>query len=290
MAVPNVSCGSDADLVRAIGGEYERHGAVLLNTHIDPDHDRCVHTLAGRPGELAGAVAAGAAYAVSEIDLRRNRGVHPHVGVVDVAPIVHLQEGQRGAACAEALVLTDLLGRSGISVITYGQLAQGRTRADVRRGGLAALIERIGAGEQRVDFGPAIPTVETGVSLVAARSVMVAFNLVMAAGVTVTQASGIAADVRENGRDGLPGVRALGFEIESQGVVQVSANLERPEEAGIRELHERVSNSAPVSHGELIGLAPRAVLEAVPAELSIPGLDRERQSIEGCLRLHGIEI
>lgn len=119
---------------------------------------------------------------------------------------------------------------------------------------------------------------------------MVAFNLVMAAGVKLEQASAIAAAVREGSPDGLRGTRALGFELASQGIVQVSVNLERPDEVGIRELHERVAAHADVSHGELIGLAPRRVLDAIPDSLEMPGLDLERHSIEGSLRLHGIKI
>ena len=42
----------------------------------------------------------------------------------------------RGAACAEALVLGDLLGdQLELPVFLYGELAQGRTRAELRRGG-----------------------------------------------------------------------------------------------------------------------------------------------------------
>ena len=87
----------------------------------------------------------------------------------------------------------------------------------------------------------------------------------------------------------MPGVRALGLELASQGRVQLSANLERPNEAGIAELFEAVSALAPVESGELIGLAPEVILARIPRGLQLPGLDPVRKSIEGCLRLHGIE-
>ena len=54
----------------------------------------------------------------------------------------------RGAACAEALVLADRLGQElGLPVFLYGMLAGGRTRAELRRGGPAELARRIEAGE-----------------------------------------------------------------------------------------------------------------------------------------------
>ena len=48
---------------------------------------------------------------------------------------MYLDDADRGAACAEALVLADALGREGLPVYLYGALAGGRTRAELRRGG-----------------------------------------------------------------------------------------------------------------------------------------------------------
>ncbi len=85
-----------------------------------------------------------------------HEGIHPRVGAIDVAPIVYLDDADRGAACAEALVLADLLGEQlELPVFLYGELAGGRTRAELRRGGLPGLAERIESGELGPDFGPA---------------------------------------------------------------------------------------------------------------------------------------
>ena len=290
MAIPNLSCGKDSSVVARVGAAYQEAGATLLNTHFDVDHERAVHTLAGDPGKLAKAVAAGVAVAVSQVDLESNEGVHPHVGVVDVAPIVYLTPELRGAAAAEALVLGDLIGtKVGVPVFLYGVLAGGRTRAQLRKGGLGALTDRVAAGELKPDFGPGRLDQSVGATLVAARPPMVAFNLVLARGTDLRLATEIAAEVREGGRFGLPGVRALGFELETQGLVQLSANLEDPDRAGIAELYSAVSGFCGVESGELIGLAPRRVLDAIPESLEMPDLDRELMSIEGCLRLHRID-
>ena len=100
LAVPNVSEGRDADAIALIARAFD---ARLLDTHSDPDHNRTVFTLAGEPGVLAHALLRGAAQALATIDLATHVGVHPRVGVLDVAPIVYPPPGQRGAACAEAL-------------------------------------------------------------------------------------------------------------------------------------------------------------------------------------------
>ena len=276
-------------VIEAVGAAYSEAGAALLDTHVDPDHDRAVHTLAGRPGRIAAALAAGAKVAVDSIDLTRNHGVHPHVGAIDVVPLVHLSDRSRGTACAEALVTADSIARSArVPVFLYGALSGGRARAELREGGVEGLAERVEMGLSRPDFGPRRLEPRSGAALVGARPVMVAFNLLLDPSATLETAKAVASKVREGGEEGLSGVRALGLELASVGRVQVSANLENPDRAGIAEFHAAVSRHVAVESGELVGLAPRAVLDAVPPELALPGVDPELHSIEGCLRLHGI--
>ena len=209
LAVPNVSEGRDAAAIDAIGQAFVAGGARLLDIHRDPDHHRSVFTLAAPPGHLSAAVLAGAREATARIDMRDHQGVHPCVGALDVAPIVYVDPSARGAACAEALVLGDELARElDLPVLLYGELAGDRTRADLRRGGAGELARRIEAGELAPDFGPRQPHLSAGFTLVAARPPLVAFNLLLEPGASHEQARDIAANIREGGADGLPGVRA----------------------------------------------------------------------------------
>src|SRR3954454_7474717 len=109
LAVPNVSEGRDAVAIAEIADAFAAGGAGLLDVHSDPDHNRTVVTLSGEPGALSHALLAGARETVERIDLSKHKGLHPHVGALDVAPVVHLDRGRRGAACAEALVAADLI-------------------------------------------------------------------------------------------------------------------------------------------------------------------------------------
>jgi glutamate formiminotransferase/glutamate formiminotransferase/formiminotetrahydrofolate cyclodeaminase len=286
LAVPNVSEGRDQAVVAAVGGRFEAAGARLLDVHVDPDHNRSVYTLAGPPGGLAGALVAGAREAVRRIDMRRHDGVHPRVGVIDVVPVVHLDDRARGAACAEALVTADELARAiDLPVFLYGALAGGRTRAELRRGGPDELQRRLADGELAPDFGPARLHRSAGATLVAARSPLVAFNLLLEGGVTLEEAQAAAAAIREGGQDGLPGVRAIGLWLAQRGVAQVSCNVEDPAAVPLRELVAAVRDRVPVAAGELVGLAPRAALEGFPADVPIGGFDPERHLLENLLGL-----
>src|SRR3954466_8314606 len=149
MAVPNVSEGRDARAIAAIGAAFAP--ARLLDTHSDPDHGRSVFTLAAPQGELARALVNGARAAIERIDLTAHTGDHPHIGAIDVAPVVYLDDAQRGAACAEALTAGALIGDElELPVFLYGELADGRERAEIRKGGVEELMRR----RLTPDFGP----------------------------------------------------------------------------------------------------------------------------------------
>jgi glutamate formiminotransferase len=287
LAVPNVSEGRDRTTVAAIGAAFASHGVRLLDTHSDADHHRTVFTLAGSPAALGDALLRGVSAALGRIELDRRAaseiGQHPHVGAIDVVPLVYLDRAERGAACAEALVVADRIGEElGVPVFLYGALADGRPRAELRRGGPARLAERIRSGELRPDFGPRRPHPGGGATLVAARAPLVAFNLQLAEPASVEDARRIAALVREGGAEGLPGLRAIGVEL-SGAIAQVSMNVERPSELPLAEVVEAVRRNAEVASAELVGLAPRAAFEGFPADVPLPGFDPERHLIENAL-------
>ncbi|MBV9334795.1 MAG: hypothetical protein JO262_06615 [Solirubrobacterales bacterium] len=267
LAIPNVSEGRDPATLEAIGRAFD---ARLLDVHADPDHHRSVFTLAGEPGQLGRAVLNGAAEVIDRIDVERHEGIHPRVGAIDVAPIVYLDPRDRGAACAEALVLGDLLGEQlELPVFLYGALAAGRTRAELRRGGPAALRRRIQAGELRPDFGPRRLHSSAGAVLVAARPPLIAFNVELAPPATLEDARGIAARIREGGSEELPSVRAIGLWLAARGVAQVSTNVEDHRAVPLARVVEAIARHATPLRAELVGLAPRAAFDGFPADLPV---------------------
>lgn len=277
LAVPNISEGCNQELIGEIAEAFD---ARRLDLHTDPDHNRSVVTIAGAPGRLAQSVLDGARAAVSRIDITRHEGVHPRIGVVDVAPIVYLRDGDRGAAVAEALVLSDLLGEElELSVFLYGELAGGRTRAELRQGGPRRLAERIADGELQPDFGPPRLHPTAGAVLVAARPPLIAFNVELAPPATVDDAKAIAATIREGGEEGLRGVRALGIWLARRGLAQVSVNVEDHRAVPLSAVVAAIGRHAQVAEAELVGLAPRAAFDQFPPEIEL----RNRATIEDAL-------
>jgi glutamate formiminotransferase len=267
-SVPNVSEGREPAAITGIGRAFaSAEGVRLLDTHSDPDHHRSVYWLAGGPGRLAESLVQGALEAAGWIDLTEPRGVHPHVGALDVAPIVFADDSLRGAACAEALLTAARLGEeAGLPVYLYGILAGGRARAELRRGGLKAL-RRIAP-----DFGPREPDPRRGAVLVGARAPLIAFNFAIDGDEALARR--VATEIRT-----LPGVRALGLWLESAGVAQVSVNVEDHHAMSLAALLEEVSSRARVRETELVGLAPEGAFVGWPDDVPV----RHRRTLEQAL-------
>jgi glutamate formiminotransferase/glutamate formiminotransferase/formiminotetrahydrofolate cyclodeaminase len=288
IAVPNISEGRDRATIDAVANAFTTdHQTRLLDVHDDADHHRSVYTLAAEPQALSVALLGGAREAVRRIDLNDPRGLHPYVGVVDVAPVVHLDRATRGAACAEALVVADLLARElELPVFLYGVLAGGRTRAQLRRGGRAELQRRIDAGKLEPDFGPRRLHPTAGATLVAARPPLVAFNLELAPPADLERARSVAALIREGGEEGLPGLRAIAVELARRdGTAQVSMNVEDPIALPLAAVVAAVRRHAEIRCGELVGLAPAAALEGFPPDVELRGFEPRRHLLENALGL-----
>jgi glutamate formiminotransferase / 5-formyltetrahydrofolate cyclo-ligase len=282
LAVPNVSEGRDAGVLDAIAAAFAAGGARVLDRHEDPDHNRAVFTLAAAPQTLSKALLAGARAALNKIDLRTYDGIHPHVGALDVVPVVFRNDAQRGAACAEALVAADLIATElDIPVLLYGLLGGGRTRAELRRGGPERLAKRLQSGDLQPDFGPPKAHPTAGATLAAARPPLLAFNLELEPPATEDDARRIAAAIRESAPNGLESVRAIGRALPSRNqVAQVSINVDDHRRTNLAKVVEAVARYARVQEAELIGLAPREAFDGFPPDIPV----RNRATIEE--RLH----
>jgi glutamate formiminotransferase len=261
-SVPNFSEGRDRATIDAIGSALAGTARVL-DVHSDVDHNRSVFTVVGSDQELADALLAGIAVAVERIDLRGHAGAHPRVGAADVVPIVPLEPGDMERARELAVVIGSRIGvELDLPVFVYAPPDRGP--AFYRRGGAARLQERIDAGEVAVDFGPQRLHESAGGVILGARAPLIAFNVNLHG--TLDAAREIAAVVRERG-GGFPGVRALGLDLPTSGLVQVSMNVEDWQASPLPEIVRRITaeaeaRGASVAGSELVGLLPAGALAA----------------------------
>ena len=279
-SVPNFSEGRDPATIDALAAALQSGGARLLDVHSDADHNRSVYTLVGSAEPLVESLVAGIACAAERIDLRGHEGAHPRIGAADVVPLVPLADEDEERARQAAVELAGRVGEElGLPVFLYGELGEGRGPAFFRRGGPGELQRRVDAGEVVPASGPLRLSEQAGGVLVGMRRPLIAFNVNLRG--SLEAAREVAAVVRETG-GGFPGVRALGIELPSAGLVQVSMNVEDWEAAALHEIVERVEREA-ASHGadvvgsELVGLMPAgAAAAAAGAALRIDGFDPSR--------------
>lgn len=252
--VVNISEGVDPELIAELG---EAGGRDLLDVHSDRHHHRSVFTLVGEQAPRALT-----AVAVRRLDLRTHAGVHPRIGAVDVVPFVPIGH----ATLSDAINARDRFCRWAAETLALPCFVYGpeRTLPEVRKGAFRAFPPECGPGQ---------PHPTAGAVAVGAREVLVAYNVWLAEP-DLALARALAAMVRA------PQVRALGLGVGDRA--QVSMNLTDPAQVGPADAYDAVRRLAreagsDVAGAELVGLVPRAVLDAVaPARWTELDLAAER--------------
>jgi glutamate formiminotransferase / 5-formyltetrahydrofolate cyclo-ligase len=214
----------------------------VLDRSFDADHHRVVLTLAGT--SVAEGVFAAVAAAVETIDLRAHAGVHPRRGAADVVPIVPFGSDSLAEAALVARALGERIWTELRVPVHYYGAAGGSSLAQIRS-----------ANPPPPDLGDE-PHPTAGVVSVGAREPLVAYNLLLA-GVSVAEASGMAARLRESS-GGVRGVQALVFAV--AGGTQLSMNLNRLRETAPalarEEARRRLPAGGSILAEEIVGLCP----------------------------------
>lgn len=268
--VPNFSEGRNPETVRQIAEAITAvETACVLDTHIDPDHNRSVITFVAAPEKVVDAAVNAVRRASDLIDMRAHQGEHPRLGATDVLPFVPV----RGVTMDDCARLAHAAGKIiahelSIPVYYYERAALRPERVnleDVRRGALELLREQITTNPERApDEG--LPQVHdsAGAIAVGARPFLIAFNVILRSSDTAI-ARQIARTIRaRNG--GLPFVKALGFRLHTRALVQVSMNLINYEVTGMAAAYDAVRREADrlgveIVSAEIVGLVPRSALD-----------------------------
>jgi len=268
--VPNFSEGRQVKTVELLAqaiGSVET--ACVLNIHVDADHNRSVITFVASREKIVDAAFAAVSLATQLIDMRAHRGVHPRLGATDVLPFVPI----RGVGLDDCAALAHQAGERiarelSIPVFFYEKAALRPDRVnleDVRRGALELLREQIGSVPERApDVGPLMVHETAGAIAVGARPFLIAFNINLKTN-DVSVARQIARNVRARS-GGLPFLKALGFELLTRSLVQVSMNLVNYGVTGLTHAYEAVQREAQklgveIAGTEIVGLIPHDALD-----------------------------
>lgn len=278
--VPNFSEGKDLSLVDDIVSAVKT--AKVINVHSDPDHNRSVVTILGDPHSVRQAAFDLTERAMQLLDVNEHEGEHPFIGVVDVIPFVPI------VGCDESEIIrlshdlgNDLWKKLKLPVYFYGAAAKIEERAElpyVRRGGYSILKQEIDDPHRRPDVGHGLH-ITAGAVAAGVRDYLIAFNVNLDTQ-DVDVARSIAKNIREKG-GGLPGIRALGVNLPSKGVTQVTLNIVDYKKTSLKKVFDEIQRWANeyqvrIIESEIVGLVPKAaVFDGINDYLKLPAFHDE---------------
>ena len=268
--VPNFSEGRDLAVVEAIVRALLAGPDVyLLDREMDADHNRSVVTFVGTRESVGKAALRGIAEAAELIDLNHHRGEHPRLGATDVVPFIPLA-GVTLEDCVRIAewVAEETWRRLKIPTYLYEAAARKPERVNlenIRRGQFEGVREEIGSNPARLpDFGEAALHPTAGATVVGARKFLIAYNINLNTP-DVESAKAIAKKIRTSS-GGVPCVKAMGVELKTRNLAQVSMNLTDFETTSLAKVFEAVTLEAAalgiqVLGSEIVGLVPRQALD-----------------------------
>lgn len=282
---PNFSEGRRKEVIDTIVDQARAHDVAILGVSPDADHNRTVVTMIGERQEVKKAAMDLAVSAVENIDMRNQEGEHPRMGAIDVVPFIPLMDTTMDE-CVEMAesFAEEFSSRTEVPTYLYEEAAKRPERenlANVREGEYEGLKDVIGSDPDREpDFGPNQIHETGGATAVGARFHLVAFNVNLD---TEDQevADEIARAVRHSS-GGYRHVKAMGFEIEERGIVQVSMNMTDFRSTPLFRVYETIKDEAnrrgvEVIGSKLVGLVPmEALIDITDHYLKLEDFDRSQ--------------
>ena len=268
--VPNFSEGRNSENVEAIVKALRDGPDVyILDREMDADHNRSVITLVGTRESIGEAALRGIGKAAELIDLNIQRGAHPRIGATDVVPFVPIS----GVTLEDCVRLAEWVAEQAwrrFKIPTYlyeaaARRPERRNLENIRQGQFEGLRDEVRTNPERLpDFGGAALHPTAGATVVGARKFLIAYNINLNTP-EVDLAKAIARKIRTSS-GGFPCVKAMGVELKSRRLGQVSMNLTDFETTSIATVFDTVSREAAaqgveVLSSEIVGLVPRQALE-----------------------------
>ena len=267
--VPNFSEGRDKEKVHMIMDAISSvHGVKILDSEMDPNHNRSVVTFICSPDIAVEAAFMGIKKASEIIDMNKHTGEHPRFGAADVIPFIPVSETSIKECSELAVQLAQRVGKElSIPVYLYGEAARIESRKNLenirnKNFQFEQIREHIGEEQYMPDYGPS-SVGSAGASIIGSRDFLIAFNVDLR-----TEDMSIGKKIAKALRakdGGLAFVKALAFYLEDRKCVQISMNLTSFRRTPIHRAYELVKMEA-LSYGieviesEIVGLVPMEAL------------------------------
>ncbi len=286
--VPNFSEGKREEVVQQIVDAIKKAGKItLLDSRMDPDHNRAVVTFIGEPNECLKAAFAGCKKATELIDMNEHKGEHNRFGATDVIPFIPVSD----VSLEECVDLAQKLGEKlakelKIPVYLYGAAASKPEREVLQKFRTKTfqyeqLKEEIATDDQYIpDFGDRETHPTAGATIIGARNFLVAYNVYLDTD-DMSIAKTIAKNIRHSG-GGLRYIQAGAMEITERKCVQVSMNITDYKGTPLHRVFDMVKREAErfgvaVTESEIYGMVPMdALIDAAESYLQLNKFDRDQ--------------
>ncbi len=285
-AVPNFSDGRRKEVIEAVVEQVRNvAGVKLVDYAPDPDFNRTVVTLIGRPQPLKEALLKMAGKSIELINMEEQTGSHPRIGAQDTIPVFPL----KNVTLEECVSLAEEIGqevykRFKVPVYFTGENARAPERKVldyIRKGQYEGLKKVAHTPERAPDIGPATLHPTAGAVIVSAgTNPLVAFNVILGTD-NLEIARSIARIVR-GPSGGFTTVRSVGLRFEERKQVVVSMNMFDYVATPLYRTYEVVRMEAarygvPVVGTQLVGVVPlESLLNSLDYFLQLEGFDRNQ--------------
>jgi glutamate formiminotransferase / 5-formyltetrahydrofolate cyclo-ligase len=268
-AVPNFSDGSRKDVIEAVVDQLRGVAGVKLVAYFpDPDFNRTVVEVIGKPNPLKEALLKMAGKSYELINMEEQRGAHPRIGAQDTIPLFPLAN----STLEECVELAEEIGREvyqryKVPVYFSGENARSKERKSldfIRKGQYEGLKKVAHLPERAPDIGPAALHPTAGATIVSAAATgLVAVNVILDTD-KLEIAKTIAKTVR-GPSGGFSTIRAIGLALEERHQVAVSMNMFDTNNTPIYRAFEVIEREAQrhgvaVAGTQIVGTLPQEAL------------------------------
>ncbi|MDD2586642.1 MAG: glutamate formimidoyltransferase [Syntrophomonadaceae bacterium] len=268
-AVPNFSEGRRKEVIETIVDQVRNiEGVKLIDYYPDPDFNRTVVEIIGKPSPLKEALLNMAEKSFELINMEEQSGNHPRIGSQDTIPIFPLTN----VTLEECIELAEEIGqevykRYKVPVYFSGENARNEKRESldyIRKGQFESLMKLAHLPERAPDIGPAALHPTAGATIVSAGGAgLVAVNVLLGTN-DLNVAKTIARMVR-GPSGGFSTIRAIGLFFEEKNQVAVSMNMLDIGKTPIHRVFKVIENEAgrygvSVVATQIIGTLPQEAL------------------------------